>query len=170
MLKPAIPENEAQRIENLHSLNILDTAAEERFDRLTRLATQVFNVPIALVSLVDKNRQWFKSCIGLDATETGRDISFCGHAILTYAPLVVEDALKDPRFADNPLVTGEPKIRFYAGFPLVYPDGTKLGTFCIIDKKPHEFSDKDIRNLVDLAKLAEREVLLPITKVEIESV
>ncbi|NND64743.1 MAG: GAF domain-containing protein, partial [Gammaproteobacteria bacterium] len=128
---PAIPSDEKARIEALHSLNILDTETEERFDRLTRLAKRMFDVDIALVSLVDVNRQWFKSCQGLDASETPRDISFCGHAILGEDAFVIPDAVKDDRFKFNPLVTGEPFIRFYAGIPLRYADGSKLGTVCL---------------------------------------
>ena len=118
MLEPPLPPDEAMRLAALRSLNILDTPAEERFDRITRLAQRLFDVPIALVSLVDTNRQWFKSCQGLDASETPRSISFCGHAILEDGPLIIEDATKDQRFADNPLVTGPPDIRFYTGQPL----------------------------------------------------
>lgn len=109
------PVDEAARLETLHSLSILDTPPEERFDRLTRLARRLFDVPIALVSLVDENRQWFKSHPGLDATQTSRDISFCAHALLADETMVIQDARNDDRFHDNPLVTGQPGIRFYAG-------------------------------------------------------
>lgn len=118
LLEPAFPLDEANRLATLRGLNILDTPPEERFDRLTRLAQQLINVPIAVVSLVDSNRQWFKSCQGLDASETPRNISFCGHAILDNELFVIPDALLDTRFSDNPLVTGAPNIRFYAGQPL----------------------------------------------------
>jgi len=118
MQQPAIPDNETQRLAALHALDVLDTPPEERFDRITRIAARLMDVPICLVTLVDANRQWFKSCIGLDASETPRDISFCGHAILAPEALVIPDAAADPRFADNPLVAGEPRIRFYAGEPL----------------------------------------------------
>lgn len=160
MLKPPIPKDEALRIKNLHDLAILDTPPEARFDQITQEAKTYFGVPIAVISLVDTNRQWFKSCTGLDVCETSRDVSFCGHTILTYSPLVVEDALQDERFADNPLVTGEPFIRFYAGFPLVYPDKTKLGTLCIIDTKPRVFTENEVDKLVDLAKRAQAELLV----------
>ncbi len=143
---------------NLRRLAILDTDPEERFDRVTRLARRIFNVPIALVSIVDENRQWFKSCFGLPVSETERDVSFCGHAILGTDPFVVEDASQDPRFADNPLVEGDPYVRFYAGIPLVYDEDTVLGTLCIIDDKPREFSEEEINDLVDLAKMAESEL------------
>lgn len=155
---PKTPNNEAQRLAALTMLNILDTPAEERFDRLTRLARKLLNVPVALVSLVDKDRQWFKSAAGLDASETPRDISFCGHAILQDKLFVVSDASQDKRFADNPLVTDEPRIRFYAGFPLTAATGEHLGTFCIIDRKPRQLSEDDRQTLEDLAHIAEREL------------
>jgi len=158
MQTPVIPKDEATRLNNLRSINILDTPSEERFDRITRLAKRLFDVPIALVSLVDENRQWFKSCFGLDVRETPRDISFCGHTILGREPFVISDATCDSRFADNPLVTGDPLIRFYAGCPLVYLDGTRLGTLCIIDRKPRYLSDDDIAALWDLAVMVEQEL------------
>ncbi|EGA71599.1 GGDEF family protein [Vibrio sinaloensis DSM 21326] len=158
MKEPTSPNNEALRVKQLQQLNILDTQPEERFDRVTRLAKRLFDVPIAVVSLVDSNRQWFKSCFGLTVSETPRNISFCGHAILGDEPFIIPNALEDERFADNPLVTGEPNIRFYAGVPLVYQDNTKLGTLCIIDSKPREFSSQEIQDLIDLAKIAEQEL------------
>lgn len=159
MVKPDIPENEELRLGNLRSLNILDTAPEEQFDRLTRLAKRVFDVPIALVSLVDENRQWFKSCIGLDVSETSREISFCGHAILGNKTFIIADATKDIRFKDNPLVLNQPNIRFYAGCPLRFPDGTMLGTLCIIDTKPRDLDEDDLQALKDLANMVERELV-----------
>lgn len=158
MKTPDTPANEKERLKTLRSTDILDTDPEERFDRLTRMAKRVFGVSIALVSLVDENRQWFKSKAGLDACETGRDISFCGHAILGNDIFIIEDALEDERFADNPLVTGEPKIRFYAGAPLRYLDGNKLGTLCIIDQKPRIMDEDDCTMLRDLAEMAEGEL------------
>jgi diguanylate cyclase (GGDEF)-like protein len=158
MLKPALPLNEAARLDALRSLNLLDTAPEERFDRLTRLAKRLFRVPIALVSLVDANRQWFKSCVGLTATETTREISFCGHAILGDDILLIADATQDERFHDNPLVLGEPHIRFYAGCPLVLPGGLKLGTLCLIDVEPRTLDADDLNLLRDLASMAEQEL------------
>ncbi len=137
---------------------MLDTPAEERFDRYTRLARRLFGVPIALVSLVDENRQWFKSKQGLAAPETGRDISFCGHAIVQTETLVVEDAAADPRFHDNPLVTGDPKIRFYAGYPLRTPGGLALGTLCIIDREPRSFSEDDLATLRDIGEMVAGEL------------
>ena len=154
MLVPRKPANEEARIQALHGLNLLDSAPEERFDRLTRLAKRLFNVPIALVTLVDKDRQWFKSCVGLDATETSRDVSFCGHAILKDDLLLVRDAREDERFHDNPLVTGEPNIRFYAGYPLTVPNGNKMGTLCLLDTKPRELDDEERALLRDLAEMA----------------
>jgi diguanylate cyclase (GGDEF)-like protein len=158
MKTPNTPKNETARLKTLHSLNVLDTSAEERFDRLTRIAKRMFDVPIALVSLVDENRQWFKSCIGLSVNETPRDISFCGHAILGDEVFVIPDTTKDERFIDNPLVTDEPNIRFYAGCPLRFVDGSVLGTLCIIDQKPRTLSKDDLDALKDLASTAEREL------------
>ena len=158
MQAPAKPKNELKRLEALRSLNILDTLAEERFDRLTRLARRIFDVPIALVSLVDEDRQWFKSCIGLNTAETARELSFCGHAILQDDVFVVEDTLLDGRFADNPLVTDEPNIRFYAGCPINYLHGYKLGTLCLLDTKPRKFNEADQKLLEELTELVEREI------------
>ena len=158
---PAAPEDpgsEAARIASLRSLRILDTPPEERFDRITELAALVFAVPIALVSLVDFNRQWFKSCIGLDVSETDREVSFCSHAILSAEPMIIEDAQADPRFADNALVTGPPGIRFYAGAPLSDPAGHRLGTLCVIDVRPRRPTAREIEILRKLARWAEKEV------------
>lgn len=123
------------------------------------MARRLFGVPIALISLVDENRQWFKSCFGLDVSETERRISFCGHAILLDGALVIEDALQDERFADNPLVTGEPHIRFYAGQPLRTMSGKAVGTLCIIDREPRTFGEEDVAMLSDLAAMVEREIM-----------
>lgn len=159
MQAPDFPENEEERLKALTNLNLLDTPTEERFDRITRLAKGLFQVPIALVSLVDENRQWFKSCFGLDAPQTGRDISFCGHAILSEDVFVIEDALLDMRFHDNPLVKGAPFIRFYAGCPLMAPDGQIIGTLCIIDRTKRQFSASDARRLFMLGSMIEKELL-----------
>ncbi len=153
-----MPPDEQARLETLQSLNILDSSSEERFDRLTRMAKRIFGVPIALVSLVDENRQWFKSCVGVSVSETPRDISFCGHAILGNEIFIIPDAAEDERFADNPLVLGEPHIRFYAGCPLRALNGQKLGTLCIIDREPRNFGQEDIEALEDLASMVEREL------------
>ncbi len=158
MIKAPLPPNEAERLAALHRLLILDTPPEERFDRITRLTKRFFNVDIVAVSLVDTDRQWFKSCLGLPVRETPRDISFCGHAILCKDVMVVPDARLDPRFSDNPLVTGEPWIRFYAGCPLAGPDGNRLGTLCIIDTRPREMTDPDRHALRDYAALVENEM------------
>lgn len=157
MEQPGIPFDEAVRLASLKSLNVLDTPAEERFDRVTRMAKRMFRVPIALVSLVDENRQWFKSSQGLDACETPRNISFCGHAILGDGIFLIPDALADRRFADNPLVAGAPHIRFYVGCPLRAPDGAKVGTLCIIDTVPREFDEEDALALLDLASMVQDE-------------
>ena len=162
MQEGPIPLDEERRIALLHSLGILDTAPEERFDRITRLASALFDAPIALVSLVDVNRQWFKSCIGLPTSETDRSVSFCAHALERHDALVIEDALLDPRFADNPLVTEDPRIRFYAGFPLrVGGDGagrSAVGTLCVIDRQPRPFGERERGLLADLAHLVEQEL------------
>ncbi|MET0322969.1 MAG: sensor domain-containing diguanylate cyclase [Duganella sp.] len=158
MLKAPIPHDEASRLNALRSLSVLDTPEEERFDRLTRMARRMFRVPIALVSLIDENRQWFKSKDGLDACETPRDISFCGHAILSDDIFLINDALADPRFADNPLVTGAPHVRFYAGCPLRTADGHKIGTLCIIDTVPRDFDEDDRIAMHDLASVVEDEL------------
>ena len=153
-----IPVNEVERIIDLRALEILDTPAEERFDRITRIAQRLFDVPIALVSLVDEDRQWFKSRLGLDATETSREVSFCAHAILDDRVLLVPDAHLDERFRDNPLVAGDPRIRFYAGAPIDSPSGNKLGTLCVIDRKPRDLSPEDLEALRDLADMVEKEI------------
>ena len=158
MKKPSIPRDDEARLRALRSLDVLDTPPEERFDRLTRMAKRLFDVPIALISLVDEDRQWFKSCIGLSIKESPRDMSFCGHAILGNDIFVVSDATQDERFADNPQVINDPNIRFYAGCPLRFTDGSKLGTLCIIDRKPRNFSDEDLESLKDLASMVEREL------------
>ncbi|HEX5539050.1 MAG TPA: GAF domain-containing protein, partial [Methylophilaceae bacterium] len=158
MKSPAKPADEQNRLHILHALHILDSSPEERFDRLTRLARRLFDVPIALISLVDAERQWFKSSSGLEIKETPRDISFCGHAILHDGILAVPDTAKDERFFDNPLVTAEPHIRFYAGCPLTMSDGTKLGTLCLFDRQPRSFDDNDYALLADLAHMVEQEL------------
>ena len=158
MEPPAKPDDEEARLEALRALELLDTPKEERFDRITRTASRLFKVPISLVTLVDEDRQWFKSCFGTDVRETSRDISFCGHAILRPAPFIIVDATKDLRFADNPQVTGYPHVRFYAGIPIHSSSGHTVGSFCIIDTKPREPSEEDLDGLVDLAAWAETEI------------
>lgn len=158
MKKPDTPDDEQARLVTLRSLGVLDTPPEERFDRLTRMAKRLFGVPIALVSLVDESRQWFKSCFGINASEAPRSTSFCGHAILSDDVFIIPNAIEDERFADNPFVLNDPNIRFYAGCPLKAPNGHKLGTLCVIDRKPRIFEKEDIEALKDLASMAEREL------------
>ncbi|MGB5414153.1 MAG: PAS domain S-box protein, partial [Polyangiales bacterium] len=140
MKAPRIPENEAERLRALESYRVMDTPPESSFDDLTTLVARILDVPIALVSLVDADRQWFKSRYGLDAPETPRDISFCGHVVADQELLIVPDAFEDNRFHDNPLVTGDPRVRFYAGVPIRTPDGHILGSFCAIDHEARQVS------------------------------
>ncbi len=158
MIAPKLPDDEVVRLNSLRALDILDTSREERFDRLTRLAQRIFKVPIAMVSLVDEDRQWFKSCFGINTRETRREVSFCGHAILEDAIFIVEDAARDKRFCDNPLVAGEPHVRFYAGCPLRFLDGSRLGALCLIDTRPRKLDADEQAILRDLAELVEREL------------
>lgn len=158
VMRPKTPAVEAERLADLRATNILDTQPEERFDALTRKAAEYFGVPISLVSLVDADRQWFKSHHGTDDTQTPRDISFCGHAVLGDAVFVVEDAYLDARFVDNPLVTGDSKVRFYAGYPLKGPQGRRIGSFCVIDHEPRHMSAEDLAVLVELGHQVEAEL------------
>lgn len=158
MRSPDIPPNESARLTALCALDVLDTPPEKRFDCITHITQRHFEVPIALVSLVDAGRQWFKSRQGLDATETPRDISFCGHAILSDDILHIPNALDDPRFSGNPLVTGAPHIRFYAGAPLHAAGGERIGTLCIIDNRPRVLSADDLAMLRELADCVEGEL------------
>lgn len=157
MKKPTLPADEVSRMVALDSLGIIYSPAEERFDRITRIAKRIFHAPIVLISLVASNIQWFKSCQGLTAAETPREVSFCGHAILMDEPLVIFDTLENPDFADNPLVTGEPFIRFYVGQTLQFA-GKKIGTLCIIDTKPRAFLPSDLDSLRSLAAWIENEL------------
>jgi len=160
-MKPApLHPKERERIAHLKSYELLDTEVDEKFDRLTRLASTLTEAPIATLTLVDTDRQWFKSRVGLEGREGPRETAFCAHAILGDEIMVVEDATKDERFFDNPLVTGDPKIRFYAGAPLVTKQGLGLGTLCIIDRKPRKLTDEDRRILLDLAGMAVDEMEL----------
>jgi len=160
MKEAPIPKNELTRIVSLYALDLLDTPPEERFDRLTSCATKIFHVPISTLTLIDANREWFKSCQGLSKTEGDRAISFCGHALVENEILIIPDTLKDERFKDNPMVIGEPYIRFYAGVPIMSADGSRIGVFCIKDTKPRELSKDDIEILEGLAKWAELEINL----------
>ncbi|MDX6271230.1 MAG: hypothetical protein QOD28_2453 [Acidobacteriota bacterium] len=141
------PANEAARLEVLHEFKVLDTDPEQTFDDITRLAAYICHTPIAIITLVDAHRQWFKSRVGLSFSETARDVSFCAHAIKQPGPLVVRDALDDERFRNNPLVTADPYIRFYAGSPLTTVEGFSLGTLCVIDHYPREITPEQMAAL-----------------------
>jgi GAF domain-containing protein len=151
MIAP-VPDNEAARLTALREYHILDSGAEQSYDDLTAVAAYVCDAPIAMISLVDESRQWFKSRVGLNQRETPRDVAFCAHAILQSEPLIVRDALKDARFADSALVTRSPHIRFYAGFPLASPDGFALGTLCAIDRKPRQLTPRQRTAMQSLAR------------------
>jgi phosphoribosyl 1,2-cyclic phosphodiesterase/CheY-like chemotaxis protein len=150
-IRAAVPENELGRLASLRALNLLDTEPEERFDRITRVATALFNVPMATITLVDERRQWFKSCQGTAGREDHREASFCAHVVSQREPMIVVDTFSDDRFADNPLVLGGPCIRFYAGYPLTLDDGSCIGTLCLLDTRPRTFKDRDLEQLRDLA-------------------
>lgn len=150
--------NEEERLTEVLQLNVLDTEPEERFDRITRLAASLFDAPMALISLVDRDRQWFKSKVGIGESETSRETSFCAHAVAARNPLIVSDAFQDERFADNPLVTGSPRIRFYAGYPL-YVQNYCVGTLCVLDIRPREITAESLESLRDLAAVAETELI-----------
>jgi GAF domain-containing protein len=156
MKYPPLPEQENERLKCLRSLDVLDTSADRRLDAITQAVAAHYDVPIVLVSLVDRRRQWFKSRLGLEATETARAYSFCGHAIYSPAPVfVVGDALANRDFADNPLVVGPPHVRFYAGTRISSPEGLAIGTLCMIDTKPCEFADNQFDELIKSAKRCE---------------
>lgn len=152
MLVAPLAADESQRLDALLRYNILDTAAETAYDDLVEIAAHICQTPIALISLVDRDRQWFKARVGLDAEQTHRDLAFCSHAILHDDVFVVPDASKDERFYDNPLVTGDPDIRFYAGAPLITTDGRKLGTLCVIDRQPHTLQERQYSALQALSR------------------
>ncbi len=159
MQKAPIPINDKARVCALEGLHLLDTKPEERFDRITKEAIKRFSVPISTITLVDKDREWFKSVQGLRATGGPRDNSFCGHALMSEMLMVIHDTLEDPRFADNPMVKGEPHVRFYAGQSLYdYKTNLPVGVFCVKDTKPREFSMKDMDDFLELAKCAEVEI------------
>ncbi len=158
MTAAPLPPDERERLEALHRTDLLDTPAEERFDRITRIARRLFGVPIASIALIDGDRQWFKSRQGLDVSEVPRAASICAHAILSDGPMVILDAQKDPRFADNPFVTGDRGVRFYAGQALTDADGRRLGTLCIADRTPRAWTPADAMALRDLADMAQAEL------------
>ena len=158
-MKAEYPENEVQRLAALARMRVMDTDSDPVLDCLTQMAAEVFDVPISLVSLVDADRQWFMSRVGLDATETSRDLAFCAHAIHGEAPLVVPDATKDARFSDNPLVTADPNIRFYAGVPLHGHERQRVGTLCVIDSKPRPLEPSDVSALRRIGYLAEERLM-----------
>lgn len=158
MRPPEIPKNEAERLHALRALQILDSSHEERFDRVTRLAKRLFGVPISLVSLIDEDRQWFKSAQGLEIAETSREVSFCGHAINQDGLFIIPNVLDDERFHDNPLVTDGPNIRFYAGYVLKIRQGINIGTLCLLDSKPREMDEEDRQLLQDLGEMIEQEI------------
>lgn len=159
MIPAPIPENEKDRIQSVKDLNILDTKPEERFDALTKEATEKLNVPISTLSIIDEKREWYKSCQGLPTTEGDRAISFCGHAMLSSVLFMIEDTLKDARFKDNPMVIGSPFIRFYAGARLLnLKTGQPVGVFCIKDTKPRRLTLREIDIFMSLAKCAEEEL------------
>lgn len=153
-----VPDNEAERLKSLRNLGILDTPAEERFDRITRFANLILGTPISLISLVDSDRQWFKSAQGIETKETSRDTSFCAHAIIEEKTFFVEDATKDERFRNNPLVTGAPHIRMYAGHPIELDKGLRVGTLCVIDRQPRQLSERETAILQHLAAWVKTEL------------
>jgi GAF domain-containing protein len=155
------PNDEERRLAATRALGLIETPPEERFDRITRLAAALFDVPIALIALMERDREWFKSRCGLDLCEVPRDESFCGHSVYLRQPLVVADARLDERFADNPYVTGPPGVRFYAGHPLILPDGSCVGTICVLDTRPRHIDNHGLERLRDMADLATRELEFP---------
>ncbi len=151
-MKPPIPMNEHVRLELLRQYEILDTPAEEVFDEITERAAGICRTPMSLLTFVDRDRAWFKSCTGLKLRETPRETSFCAHAICQDGLYVAPDASSDERFADNPLVGGEARVRFYAGIPLVSPEGLALGTLCVLDREPRELTPEQTDELKQLAQ------------------
>jgi GAF domain-containing protein len=151
-MKAPLPSNEAERLAALKAYHILDTGTEQSYDDITVLAAHICSVPIAMISLVDEVRQWFKSRLGVEEQQTPREVAFCAHAILKNGPFIVRDAAKDRRFAGSALVTGEPHIRFYAGIPLINPEGLALGTLCVVDHQPRRLSAAQLKALQALAR------------------
>ena len=167
-MKAALPVNESIRLADLYQYNLLDTPAEDEFEDLVKLASRICNAPVSLISLLDANRQWFKARIGMDDAETPRDISFCSHGILGDQLFIVPDATKDERFADNPMVKGDPGIRFYAGVPLTSPAGNNLGMLCVKDTVPRNLSPEQQEALIMLGKQAVKQMELRLKNLELE--
>ncbi|MGK2855693.1 MAG: diguanylate cyclase [Thermoanaerobaculia bacterium] len=162
MQRPSLPLDESTRLDALRSLSVLDTPAEERFDRVTRLAQRIFDAPLLTIALVDSTRVWFKSSLGLAFPQLARDISFTGHAIHSGDTFTVEDARKDARFADNPLVTSEPFVRFYCAHPLTSEDGSAIGALEMFDQRARTLDERDLADFRDLARIAEAELRKPV--------
>ena len=167
MITPDTPDNESERLEALYKYKILDTSPEKEFDELVELASKICDTPISLVTLLDEDRQWFKAKLGLGPSETSRDISFCGHAIHGDEVFVIRDAKEDERFADNPLVQDDPNIRFYAGMPLITPEGHRLGTLCVIDNKPRDISEDQLFALQVISRQVTKQMDLMLANREI---
>jgi len=151
-MKAPLPNNETERLAALKEYHILDTGTEQSYDDITTLAAHICGVPVALISMVDEARQWFKSRVGVEQEQTPREVAFCAHAILQNEPFIVRDTTTDQRFVDSPLVTGEPHIRFYAGFPLINPEGLALGTLCVIDRQPRQLSAEQLKTMQALSR------------------
>ncbi len=160
MLAAPLPDNEDARLVSLRRMQLLSTPAEDSFDRITRTAARLFNMPTSLITLIDHDRQWFKSAVGMAVSETPRSLSFCGHTILDSKPTIVRDTRLDPRFADNPFVLHDPLVRFYAGRPVTNPEGHVVGTLCLLDYQPRDFGAADVRALHDLAHWVETTFLV----------
>src|SRR5262245_2235196 len=160
MIEAPIPDDEEKRLALLKACNIIYTPAEEAFDDIARLAAEICGTEIALITLVDSDYQWFKARVGVEQTGTPRDLSFCGHCINHRHPLIVEDTHRDPRFADNPLVTGDPHIRFYAGVPLLVDEGSSVGALSVADRAPRSLTKRQIESLERLARQIARELRL----------
>jgi excisionase family DNA binding protein len=164
-----VPSFEAERLAAVHEAKIIDTPPAEAFDRLTALATHVCDCPMALVTLLTSTRQWFKSRVGFGLSQTPRDAAFCSYAILEPAPLIVEDAMNDSRFSSNPLVLGEPRIRFYAGFPVFGQDNLPFGTLCVLDREPRRLRQREMKSMEYLATIVSEELVRRSHKLSITS-